>query len=135
MRRLFRRATPELRSLVLRWGPELGGTEAIFPPFPPEVVGAGINPRNPRWNDFRGTTITHPSVDFYVLGLAFDDLKAGGQTKEDLHIVDLLSDTVRSYMKGGYQAVNPAYSGTHRGPKPYFPPSPRTVTQIPIILP
>lgn len=128
-----RMATPELLSFAVKHGPVLGGTASVFPPFPSELSGAGINPRDPRSNYYRGMTITRPTPDVRVLGLAFDDLK-DGNTAEDFYVLDVGTGAVTPYMQGRLEAVNPAYSATHRGPKDHLPPGPSQLSQVLIDL-
>lgn len=121
MRKYDRSVSPaQLGELLKTYGPTLAGTLSAPPPFPTEFIEAGVRPRNPRWNGYRGMTITHPGLNSYLFGFTYDDWK-DGQTDEDLYELDLVTKTLTFHPRGRYESLNPAYSGSHRGPKHYFP--------------
>jgi hypothetical protein len=103
-------------------GLAVGATNPVsseFPTFFDSFSPRPIRPREARYYEYLGYTVTRPDHSSVVFGLSYKE-RNGGKYKEDLFVVNLDRGELLQHARGAFEEVDPRYKGTHHGDKSYL---------------
>lgn len=113
----------QLTNLIKSYTTMSSGATLVNPKYyPVEFQDVGINPRNPKHNDFWGTIVTKPNDSELVFGFVYFD-KDEKKENEDIYSLNFIKKEITTFMKGSYERLNHSYKGTHKGLKDFLNPN------------
>lgn len=97
------------------------GETLSFPGITPNFIEEHpkLQLRDNENNVYLGYTLTRPTLDSFVFGLAYDDKKEG-RHNEDFFVLNRPNQTMEKYYKGSWEQINQRYKNTHKGDKSYL---------------